>query len=124
MALQPFTAVEHPAHRLRPRGDCHAVDGLEGLHRADLIGDWTDTTDARGHIDDVLRVATDQKLFIQPWWLVDLQAQRVDLSGADAEIQRAFAFHPREHRDADIDAALLAHGAFSQRCAASRNTAL
>ena len=101
VAFDPLPAVQQPAQI--PQWSVHR-DAGQPLHRmrgAHLIGHRTDAADTRRDIRGLGEVAAPQKGFEKSRRLKDLELDIDELIPPDLHHQRALAFHPGEHVDAD-----------------------
>ena len=101
MALNPFTAIKKTPQRADRCIDCHAERILNGVHAAHLVGDRADPADAGDNVEHLHVPAPAQQGFEEPRRLENAQVHRLDGAIADAEIERALAFHPRDVIDLD-----------------------
>ena len=103
VAFDPFAAIQHVAQHADRRVDLveHAHRLLQGVAGAHLVGDRTDAADAGGDVGHFLEVAAAQKGLEEPGRLVDLQLQFLHLTVAHGQVERPFAFHPRQRLHAD-----------------------
>src|ERR1051326_1544394 len=74
---------------------------LDGMNRSHLIGDRTDTADARGDVRRFSEMPSMQERFKQSRRLENLELHIFHFAGLDLDQQRAFAFDPRHVVDLD-----------------------
>ena len=90
----------------RPPSDqvCIHLDATSVFDRVagtDLIGDRADSADPRGQVRRLGVGAPAKECFEKPWRLIDAELDAVQRSVLQRDVQRAFAFHPRQRADTE-----------------------
>ena len=72
VALNPFSAVEQPSQQPHGRVDSDTESTLDGVDRAHLIGDRTNSADAGHNVGEFGEVPAPEKGLEETGWFVDL----------------------------------------------------
>ena len=96
VALDPLAAIEEPAQDAGRRVDHDPQRVLDGVHAAHLVGDRTDPADPRDDVEHLAEPASAQQRLEKSRRLENAEADTFDLAVANSQIQRAFAFDPRD----------------------------
>ncbi len=94
MGFDPLAAIKKAAQVPQRAGDLEPQSGLQGVHRAHLVGHRTDAADAGGDIRGLNELAASQEGLEKPGRLEDLQTDLGHPAVFNADIQAAFALHP------------------------------
>src|SRR6516225_9589191 len=96
VALNPLAAVNQPPQRAQWAVDANAACVLHRVDSAHLVGDWTDSADARGDIWRFGKVASAEKCFEEAGRLKNFKFNASDFAFFDLYPHRALAFDTRE----------------------------
>ena len=94
VALDPLAAVEQPTELTDGAARPHVDDRLERMAGTHLIRDRADAADPGRDVDGFVESAATQEGLEEPWRLVDLEPDVVDVPVGHGDVHRPFPFDP------------------------------
>ena len=109
MTFNPFSAVEKPSQLPHGRIDRDTEGALDGVYRAHLIRDGTDSADAGDNVGKFREVPAAEKGLEETGRFVDVQLYVLNLIPFELDVKRTFPFDSRQNIYLDRARLLLAH---------------